>query len=86
MAAVLVVVEATAVGICLGLWLNLNAFTAIAGGLVLCALCPALNHTTMQQWQQFKLGTDKGTAVADAHPLRFVSNKDTARLMSMLTM
>lgn len=80
-AAVLVFVEATAVGLCLGLWLNLNVFTAMTGGLILSALCPALVYTTMQQWQQFKLGTDKGKIVAEAHPLHTFSNKEMARFI-----
>ena len=74
MAAVPVAAEATAVGLCLGLWLNLNVFMALAGGLILSSVCPALLHSTMCQWQHFKLGTDKGKPVLRVPCLRGFQN------------
>lgn len=56
------VAEAAAVGLCLGLWLNLNVFMAIAGALVLAPVCPALLHATMETWQGCGLGVGKGVS------------------------
>lgn len=52
--------EAVAVGLCLGLWLNMNVFMALAGALILAAVCPALDGATMHEWSQGRLGTRKG--------------------------
>ena len=65
LAALPALLEATAVGLCLGLWLKLNVFMAIAGGLILAPVCPALLHATMNSWQQCGLGISTGVCTLE---------------------
>lgn len=58
--------EAVALGLCLGLWLKLDVFMAVAGALILSAVCPALVGVITQQWQCSRLGTRKGTGTQTA--------------------
>ena len=52
--------EATALGLCLGLWLKMNVFMALAAALILSAVCPAVIGVTMHEWQLSRLGTATG--------------------------
>lgn len=54
------VAESIALGLCLGLWLKLHVFIAVAGALILSAVCPALTGATMHEWQQARLGIRQG--------------------------
>ena len=63
LALVPLVLEAVVLGVCLGWWLKLPVFLAIAGALILAAVCPALTGTTMSEWQQARLSITKGIAL-----------------------
>ncbi|KAL0039470.1 hypothetical protein WJX79_009541 [Trebouxia sp. C0005] len=52
--------EAVALGLCLGLWLKLHVFMAIAGAMILAAVCPVITGAAMHAWQGCRLGTRKG--------------------------
>jgi len=58
------IAEAIALGLCLGLWLKLHVFMAIAGAIILAAVCPALTGAAMHEWQQCRLGTRKGASLS----------------------
>lgn len=56
--------EAVALGLCLGLWLKLHVFMAIAGAMILAAVCPVITGAAMHAWQGCRLGTRKGASLS----------------------
>jgi len=58
------IAEAIALGLCLGLWLKLHVFMAIAGAIILAGVCPALTGAAMHEWQRCRLGTRKGASLS----------------------
>ena len=58
------IAEAIALGLCLGLWLKLHAFMAIAGAIILAGVCPALTGAAMHEWQLCRLGTREGASLS----------------------
>ena len=56
------IAEGVALGLCLGLWLKLHVFMAIAGAIILAGVCPALTGVAMHEWQRCRLGTRKGAS------------------------
>ena len=59
--------EAIALGLCLGLWLKLHVFMAIAGAIILATVCPAVTGATMHEWQRCRLGTRSGAVLSPSH-------------------
>lgn len=58
------IAEAIALGLCLGLWLKLHVFMAIAGAIILTGVCSALTGAAMHEWQRCRLGTRKGASLS----------------------
>lgn len=61
--------EAIALGLCLGLWLKLHVFMAIAGAIILATVCPAVTGATMHEWQRCRLGTRTGAVLSPSRSL-----------------